>query len=136
MTIPNLIHPVPIKIQRISTSSTMYDEDMREPIQQAKRAATATIQGQVKWTRQYALDYRKGGASEEAAGYILFRKLDMDAAGFTVQPNDRIVQMGTVETDVYVERLEWIGHYSDQGGPTMMKAYFGDRRPSKVTRGE
>lgn len=133
--IPNLIHPCDVKIKQILKSSTIMDEDAREPVQQAKRAATKTVPGQPKWGQQYGLGAGKAGAVEGSDGYVLFRKIDLDAASVTLQPNDRFVQIGHVMTDVYIIKLEWCGHYQDQSGPTMVKAHFADRQPSKQTRG-
>jgi len=131
VTLPRLIHPIDVTIEKIVKASTYYDEDAREPIQQAARAVPVVVKGQPKWTRQFGLDMEKGGARETAAGYVLFRKVDLDAVSVTLEDNDRITKMGHVECDVYVIRLEWTGHYPDQDGPSMVKAHFTDRRPSK-----
>lgn len=131
MAIPKLIHPCNISIGRIDRSVTLYDEDAREPLQQAARLVSVTVPGQVSWADTLRMETGKGGVIYNAQGYVLFRKADLDLAGFVVQINDRISKMGHVETDVYVERLEWVGHYPDQNGPTLLKAYFSDRLPSK-----
>lgn len=131
MAIPKLIHPCNISIGRIDRSVTLYDEDAREPLQQAARLVSVTVPGQVSWADTLRMETGKGGVIYNAQGYVLFRKADLDSAGFAVQINDRISKMGHVETDVYVERLEWVGHYPDQNGPTLLKAYFSDRLPSK-----
>jgi hypothetical protein len=133
--IPNLLHPVPISVEKIDRASTYYDPDAREPIQQAARATTVVVQGQVNWGTQKGLEPAKAGPREGATGYVLFRRVDLDAAGVTLEDNDRFAKLGDVETDVYVDRLEWEGHYPDQGGPTLVKAYFSDRQPAKQTRG-
>jgi len=65
----------------------------------------------------------------------VFRKVDLDAAGLVLQREDRFAKMGHVETDVYVISIEWQGHYPDQGGPSLLKAHFEDRGPSRQTRG-
>jgi len=131
MVQPRLIHPCNIVIRRVDHSTTAYDEDAREPMQQATRMISVTIPGQVSWIDTSKMETGKGGVILNALGYVLFRKLDLDGAGFAIQVNDRISKMGHVETDVYVERLEWIGHYPESTGPTMIKAYFSDRLPSK-----
>jgi hypothetical protein len=131
VTLPRLIHPINITIEKIVRGSTWYDEDAREPIQQADRAVPVVVKGQPKWTRQLGLDMEKGGARETSAGYVLFRKIDLDAASVTLEDNDRIVKMGHVDCDVYVNRIEWTGHYPDQDGPSLVKAHFMDRSPSK-----
>lgn len=135
MPIPNLIHPVPIKIRQIQRGATYYDEDAREPIQHASRSTTKTISGQVKWRSQFELGHEKGGPTEGAAGYVLFRKIDLEAQAIELQDGDRFVEIGNRETDVYVTALRPVGHYPDRVGYTMIKAFFEDRQPSKQTRG-
>lgn len=135
MPIPNLLHPVPVKIQQIDKANTFYDEDAREPVQHAARKATVTLPGQAKWGAQFDMSPGKGGISEDAAGYVLFRRVDLGAAGISLQVNDRISQIGDVDTDVYIMKLEWTGHYLSAGGPTLVKAYFADRQPARQTRG-
>lgn len=135
MTVPNLIHPVPCVIEKINRGATHMDEDAREPITQAARDATVTVPGQVNWGTQMGLEPQKAGPREGAAGYVLFRRVDLAAASITLEDNDRFAKLGDVETDVYIDRLEWQGHYPGAGGPTLVKAYFVDRRPAKQTRG-
>jgi len=84
---------------------------------------------------QYGLEATKAGARENAVGYVLFRKVDLDAASITLQINDRFAKLGTVDADVYVDRIEHTAHYPDQGGPALVKAHFSDRRPAEQTRG-
>jgi len=135
MTIPNLLHPVPCVIEKINREDTKMDEDAREPIQQAARDTAVTVPGQVNWGTQKGLEPQKAGPREGATGYVLFRHVDLVAAGIALEDNDRFAKLGNVETDVYVDRLEHEGHYPDQSGPTLVKAYFSDRQPAKQTRG-
>lgn len=135
MTVPNLIHPINIVVEQISKGTTIYDPDSREPIQQADRPVQTTILGQPKWMSQKDLEMGKGGAEEGAAGYVLFRQVDLAAAGITLEVNDCFKKIGHVDTDVYIIRLEWCGHYPDTDGPSMVKAHFADRAPAKQTRG-
>lgn len=135
MPIPNLIHPIPIEIQKIQRASTMYDEDAREPIQFAKRKATLIVPGQVKWASQFKLEQSRAGVIEGASGYILFRQVDLDAAegglGIELEQNDRFVKIGLRAADVYIIDLTPTGHYPDVLGHTMIKAWFADRGPQK-----
>ena len=133
--IPRLIHPVNIQIQVLDRSSTFYDDEMREPIQQSVRGSTVTVPGQVKWGSDQAGISRREGTEESSDGYVLFRLVDLAANGVTLKREDRFIKLGTIETDVYVQRLEYTGHYSDQGGPTMVKAHFVDAQPSRQTKG-
>jgi hypothetical protein len=135
MALPRLLHPVPIVIEQISKATTFYDEDAREPIQAAARSSQETVQGQVKWEGDLALDVAAGGAQEGAQGYVLFRYTDLAAKGITLAQNDRIVKIGQQEVDVYVTKLRPVGHYPDQSGASLVKAFFMDRQPSRQRRG-
>lgn len=135
MPIPNLLHPVPIKIRQLSRATTVYDDDAREPIQVVGRTAELTVSGQVRWYEQYRQEHTRVGTVEGASGYVLFRLADLAAQSITLQRQDQFIEIGGRATDVYVVSLEWVGHYDDQGGPTMVKAHFADRQPARQTRG-
>lgn len=135
MPLPNLLHPVDIHVEKIDRASTAYDHDAREPIMQAARETIVVVPGQVNWGTQKGLEPSKVGPREDASGYVLFRYVDLVAVGVVLEDNDRIAKMGNVDTDVYISKLEPEGHYPDQGGPTLVKAFFVDRQPAKQTRG-
>lgn len=135
MVLPRLIHPINITISRQDVVDTYFDEDAREPIQQSARYYSVIIPGQVEWVDTVNDEASKAGLVEKASGYVLFRKLDLDAASFTVKINDRISQIGHEDTDLYIDRLEWCGHYPDQDGASLLKAFFADRGPSRLDRG-
>jgi len=133
--IPNLLHPVPVTIEPIDRASTSFDEDAGEPIQAATRAAAVTVPGQVRWTSRNELRMQLGGPVENADGYVTFRFVDLRAAGVTdLKINDRITRTGSTVVEVYITKLEPFAHHPDQGGPTLLKAWFKDRSPAK-TRG-
>ena len=129
--LPRLIHPVDCTIEQIDTASTAYDEDAREPIQHAARKTAVVVQGQPKWRSEKDLETARGGSTDAAAGYVLFRYADLTAAGVTLRVNDRITIQGHLADEVYVTRLQPMGHYSDQNGATLVKAWFRDRKPAK-----
>ena len=135
MPLPHLIHPVPVVVEQLSTADTYYDEDAREPIQGGARPVQVTIQGQVEWREQKDVRHMRGGIVENARGYVLFRLIDLAAVSVTLAVEDRFARIGTIDTDVYIHRLAWVGHYPDAGGPTLVKAYFWDRAPARQTRG-
>lgn len=132
MPVPNLIHPVPITVEKISRSTTYYDEDAREPVQMADRPNAVIVAGQVKWFDEAELSATKTGPAEGSSGYVLFRQIDLTAKSLELEQNDRFTQIGLRATDVYVTGLRPVGHYPDIGGHTMIKAYFADRQPSRV----
>lgn len=131
MPVPNLIHPIPVKIEQIDRAGSFVDDDAREPIQFAKRNPVKTVKAQVKWDFELGLTMTKGGAQEGASGYALFRYVDLEAQGIELQQNDRFIEMGGLKTDVYITRLQPTATYDDIGGPTMVKAFFADRQPSR-----
>lgn len=135
MTVPNLLDPVPVTIVQGDVASTLYDEDAREPVQQLAHQTPVTLQGQVKWGAVEEVEMERQGVAEGADGYVLFRKIDLDVKGVTLAKNDRFTQIGLVETDVYILKLQPMGHYTDQGGHTLVRAWFEDRTPAKVAHG-
>lgn len=131
MPIPNLIHPVPIVIEPIDKPNTEYDEDFREPIQLVARKATKTVPGQVMWSVDKRIQYTRGGNRYDADGYVLFRYVDLVKEGVTLSISDRLVSIGGLTTNVYIQYFQPLGHYPDTGGPTIVKAFFSDKDPAK-----
>jgi len=131
MVLPNLLHPVPIQVSQLDTASSLYDDEAREPIQQATRSTVVTIPGQVKYGSSREASFHLGGLRENERGYVLFRQVDLDALSVTLKINDRIVKIGQIVQSADISRIEPVGHYPDQNGATMVRAYFSDRLPSK-----
>lgn len=131
MVLPNLLHPVPILLQRLDRGATVYDHDARTPVQTSRRLADVSVPGQVKWFSIEELQAAAGGATEQAKGYVVFRYIDLTARAASVAMGDRIQFTGNAAQEVYVTRLEPFAHYPDQGGPSMVKAWFTDRKPAK-----
>lgn len=135
MPTPNLIHPIPVELEQIDRTSTVYDEDAREPVQVIARDTKKTLKAQVLWGGHEEASSRKGGLQEGDRGYLLFRQKDLTAQGVDLAVGDRFAKIGLIKTDVYISRLEPLGHYPSAGGHTLMKAYFADRAPSRQTKG-
>lgn len=131
MPLPNLPHKVDITVEQAARDETDYDVDAREPIQQAEHKTTVVVPGQPLWGAEAQLEQQLGGASESARGYVLFRKVDLDGKGVTLQVNDRILKMGHLDTEVYITRLQPRAHYPDQNGSSLVRAWFSDRLPAK-----
>lgn len=129
---PNLIHPINIEIEQISREETFYDPFTREPIQQAVRKETMVVPGQPRIRSGDELNMESRGGDRPASdGYVLFRKVDLDAKGVTLGINDRITKIGHLAQELYINRLEWVGQYQEFNGPSLVKAWYVDRRPSK-----
>lgn len=140
MTLPRLIHPVAVEVEKIQRAVTLVDPDYAEPIQQAERGPRITVPGQIKWGMDERLRATLTGAEQESEGYVLFRRIDLRAVGLIeIAQNDRFTSLGTgpnkVDVDLYVVGLRYQGHYQDQGGAPLVAAFFKDRFPSKQTRG-
>lgn len=133
MVLPNLIHPVKIVISQWLPSATVYDEDTREPIKQAARATTETVMGQVSWDLKDDVVIGPGGTKLDASGYILFRWVDLNSKSVVPKRQDEIKKIGWQDVKLYIVATKPVGHYTDQGGSTMVKAYFSDRAPSRDT---
>jgi len=127
MPIPNLLHPVKITLQRRNVTDTLYDEDMREPIGQTSYYAEETLMGQVSWENKDNVYVDEKGTQLKAIGYILFRYVDLESKGITLKYQDRIKKIGRHEEELYIINTKPIGHYPDQDGATLIRAYFTDR---------
>jgi hypothetical protein len=130
---PRLIHPVPVQIEQIDHGATVYDDDAREPVQQAARKAVVTLPGQASYGSRADLRYSAGGPQEGEDGFITFRMLDLQARSVTLQVNDRILKVGAVNHDAYITRIQPMGHYPEFNS-SLVRAYFADRQPAKHQR--
>lgn len=145
--IPNLIHPVPVTIQRMERAVTIVDPVAREPVRQVWRndsgpgtGASLSLEAQVNWNDGHIAKptFPPGGAEEEWKGYLLFRVVDLVAAGVATEESDgtltvsiargdRIVRIGRRVVDLYVLYFRDVAAYPDQGGATLLEIRFNDR---------
>lgn len=143
MPLPNLINPVLVTVEQIDRAATIQDPEAREPLQTAARRTAFQILAQFRFEPMpggpgsaATLQTRGEGLVEQAIGYVLFRKADLDShvdGPFEIQLNDRITQDGHMTNlDYYVVRIQPRGHYGDQNGPSLIKAWFTDRQPVKT----
>ena len=139
MVLPRLIHPLPTDVQSVDTGATIQDDGYNEPVQSVVYSETFTVAGQWKWFSDQELRMQDIGAVEYSSGYVLMRLTDLRALGKEIKRGDRIIGYGTgasrIELDVYVTRVRFEGHYPDQHGPALVKAYFNDRAPERQQRG-
>jgi hypothetical protein len=129
---PNLIHPINCTLERIDKAATIYDEDAREPVQRASRFDAIQISAQPHWFSERELQTLAQGPNDSSRGYLLFRYVDLLSAGIMVQINDRVTMQGHLPTEVYITRTQPMGHYPDQNGASLLKAWFTDRNPAKT----
>jgi hypothetical protein len=138
MPLPRLIHPVAVEIETFERTETLVDADYREPISHAARGETTTVLGQMHWTIDDRVQQTLMGPEREATGYILFRIVDLKRAGIGLLENgDRFTSIGhgenKIDVDFYVIGLRMIGHWPDQGGATLVRAFYRDRSQTKDT---
>ena len=126
---PDLVHPIPVEIEQIDKSSTDWDDDAREAIRTVARTAVKKLNAQISWSVKDDPNPEKMGISEETRGYLLFKKKDLSGESVTISRGDKISKIGHDIVELYVTGLIPVGHYPDQGGASLLQAYFGDRNP-------
>lgn len=135
MPAPRLIHPVPIWVKKIDRDFTpISDPNLHEFIGQVRRERKVKLYAQIGQP-SVTPKASSGGILETEAGYILVLTAALRNADVALERGDQIVQIGegpaARQTDLYITRLEWLGHYNQASGHTMLKAYFADRQPSR-----
>lgn len=137
MPTPRLLHKTPVYIRQIDRKFTArYDENLKEPIGQVRRPnSPVRLIAQVKIGNTDLPAASPGGVTETSSGYLLFRTQDLRAADIELDRGDQVVQIGDKPNDravdYYLLQFEWLGHYAQHGGNTLVKAFFSDRNPSR-----
>ena len=127
MVMPNLLHPIPIKISQIDEDETHYDNDAKEPVKIVQRKSEKIVQGQVKWFGDEKVDKQvDGNIREKADGYVLFRYVDLAFFGIDLKRGDKLTLISGINTDVRVVKLQPMGHYPTEN-KTLVRAYFETR---------
>jgi hypothetical protein len=154
MTIPNLIHPIPVRVQRQLAAATTFDSRARQPVRQLWKKGQGPgtgdaedLEAQVNWNdgRVGEPELQPEGAEERSEGYLLFRLVDLLDAGvatdhgdgtvdFGFKRGDRIVRIGRRRTNLYVTYFRDVAGYPDQDGCTLLEVNFSDRAPSSSAR--
>lgn len=129
MPVPNLIHPIPVTIEPIEAAAAVWDAEAREPLHGARSTSSFVINAQISWDLERNPRDHPAGVAEESTGYILVRYVDMDAQSVSIKRGDRITKIGARAMDLYVTGTKPRAHWPDQGGPTLVRFYFGDRQP-------
>lgn len=150
MTIPNLLHPVPVTIARRIQGATIEDPVGRAPYLKVWREGQfpgadpgTVVQAQVNWNDGSMARPRRfnpSGVEEESTGYILLRYVDLVAAGLateesngtitnTIKRGDHITRIGRTAVNLHVLWFRDVAFYPDQGGATLLEIDFADRSP-------
>lgn len=134
---PRLLHKTPVYIRQIDRKFTArYDHNLKEPIGQVARPqAPLRLIAQVHIGPTDRPSATTGGVVKDSKGYMLFRTADLRSADVTLDRGDQVVQIGDKPNDravdYYIIHFDWKGHYAQHGGPTLVKAFFSDRKPSR-----
>ena len=127
---PTLIHPVPVIIRQGNKPASSFRDDAREPVRKLVRTADRTLSAQIKWRRTDDPSADFTGVTENSIGYLLFKWKDLDAAGVTIRRGDKVIKIDRIEYELFITQLMPAGHYPDQNGSTLLKAFFADREPT------
>jgi len=129
---PSLLHPIPVKIAIRRQDETLWDTDAREPIGNVATDPVVPLVAQVSWKTADTISDIQGNV-ERMDGYLLFLRKDLISKGVMVDAGDRIVSIGEGDGEVlmssWVWRIQRRGHYPNQGGWTILKAWFKDKKP-------
>lgn len=131
--VTRLIQPSEIVIQQLDLSSTLFDEDAREPVHQARysTAISPPLEAQVSWTKATRTSYKftgQGGRHTESVGYLVFLKRELEAAGVTLQAGDRVTSIAGETYKLYLQDSQKAGHSNNN--PNLKFWFMTDKRPS------
>lgn len=136
MVMPNLIHPIDVTIKRLNKTELVMDDDAREPMHGARTTAAdlVTFKAQIAWGDRARVQMEMGGVEEKSDGYITCRWIDIKAlTGGVPKRGDQVVQLGSgvaaIPVNLFITKMEPMGHWPDQGGSTLVRFHFQDRQP-------
>lgn len=133
-----MIHPIPVQIRKADRKFTaIQDNVLKEPIGQMRRPQKPVdLVAQIKQQQRTVVG--PGGAEETEDGFLLFLTKDLRAKHLTIERGDLVVRIGEGdnerETDMYITRSRWMGHYPNSKGPQLLKVFFMDRQPAQQKR--
>ena len=129
---PKLIHPVPVTVRKFAWDKTGWDDKAREPIGHAVRDRAVVLSGQVKYKSIEEPTPEFAGVRRESKGYVIFRYIDLEAAGVTLERGDKITKIGNRNVTYFVEYFEDAAHYPDLQGAAFLQVWFVDRDPGEL----
>ena len=130
MPTARLLHPVDVVIEQMDRPNTQYDSRAKEPIRQVSRKSSVQLRAQVLWITENEQMKVSGGITLSDDGYLLFEQRDLDAQSITLQPGDRITQIGALTgQNLFFTKFRPMGHYP--GGHQLLRGYFEERRPTQ-----
>jgi len=127
---PTLIHPVDVIIKQSIDSESSFRTDAREPVRRLRRATERNLKAQVVWRQSENPAASFTGVLENSLGYLLFKLKDLAALNVTLMRGDKIIKIDKLAYELFITQLMPAGHYPDQNGATLLKAFFADREPT------
>lgn len=139
--IPELQNPIFIEIRQVDETDTVFRNRRREPSLRVAYQASFRVPAQIFFGDK-AMVHEAGGSNvmtrelggviEDADGYIIVRKADLQELGKTLKIDDRLISYGKPGSETTCEFFligtKDAAHYSDVGGCTLEKWYFQDRK--------
>lgn len=131
MPIGDLIQPVYVIFEPHDQAVRMTDEDAREQYHGKRSSRQVVLPAQVYWDEESAQEMHVGGDQPSVSGYLVVRRVDMQAQNCNIDVKDRIVAIGDATgLDAYVTKRVRFGHWSDVGGAVYVQFFFKDRDPT------
>jgi len=123
---PRLIHPVLVTIEPLDPAHTTFDAMAREQVPALVRKAPVSMLAQVHWARLQDVEDTPTGNVERYDGYLVFRRDDLTAAGYTPADGDRVVAIEGVTKKLYLNpNAQQRGQYQQQHH--LVRVFFRDR---------
>ena len=135
---PNLLNAILVELQQIDESGTVFDNRRRGTSNVVKRSISFSIQAQIVFVDGEFIEKSKGKNPDErnlagnvlsTMGYIIVRKIDLDAQNKELKNGDKMISYGTPEKpcELFLIGQKEAAHYTDKGHNTLQKWYFQDR---------
>jgi len=133
-TIPNLIHPIPVTLELLDHSQSVFNDTFREPVGGGARPIRYVLPGQV-FDQDEIHNAISSGLTPVVEGYVIFRVVDqLKFLPRRLQRNDRIIQFGkgaNVEpVNFFLYRLRRRGHYAN--GATLNMWWYSSQSPVRT----
>ncbi len=134
---PRLLHPILVTIQQIDHTETLLNDPfLRQSVGPIGRSSNVQLYAQIEDMYSNRAVMTDAGLEQHFDGYALFRTVDLQDASITLKVGDRISVIGegvnARAKNVYIIKLEYLGHYPNATGATLLKAYYQDRSPSRL----
>ena len=94
MPTPTLIQPASVVIEPLDRTNTKYDGRTRAPIKVLKRSTSVSFDAQVQYGPTERSSAQGGGLVKQTSGYLIARKVDLDALSYVPSMGDRIATIG------------------------------------------